>query len=141
MAMMARTKWKVRCQVISRIKLKNLLSFGPTGIDLELKSLNVLIGANASGKSNVIEALSLFQAMPVDLTEPIKDGGGVGDWLWRGDKRPTALIEAVVANPEGRQSLRHGFEFTEVGQRFEMVNEWIEDERTSASQKSPHFYY
>ncbi len=63
--------------LLSRIKLQNLLSFGPTGIDLELHPLNVLIGPNASGKSNVIEAISLLQAMPVDLTEPIRDGGGV----------------------------------------------------------------
>ena len=27
-----------------RIKLKNILSFGPDGMDLELKPLNVLIG-------------------------------------------------------------------------------------------------
>ena len=67
--------------------------------------------------------------MPVDLTEPIKDGGGVGDWLWRGAKRPTATIEVVVDYPRGKERLRHGFQFTEVGQRFEMVEEWIENER------------
>ncbi len=127
--------------MISRIKLKNLLSFGPTGIDFELGPLNVLIGPNASGKSNVIEAISLLQAMPVDLTEPIKDGGGVVDWLWRGAKRPTALIEVVVDNPSGTQSLRHGFEFTEVGHRFEMIEEWIENEHAYDGQPTPYFYY
>jgi predicted ATPase len=74
----------------------------------------------------VIEAISLLQAMPVDLTEPIKDGGGVGDWLWRGAKRPTATIEVRVNYPKSKTALRHGLQFTEVGQRFEMVEEWIE---------------
>ncbi|MGD0766681.1 MAG: AAA family ATPase [Tepidisphaeraceae bacterium] len=127
--------------MLSQIKLKNLLSFGPTGIDLKLGPLNVLIGPNASGKSNIIEALSLLKAMPVDLTEPIKDGGGVGDWLWRGAKRPTALVEVVVDFPFGKQALRHGFEFTEIGQRFEMVEERIENEHPYDNQQTPYFYY
>ena len=37
---------------IRRIKLQNLLSFGPDTTDLELGPLNVLIGPNGSGKSN-----------------------------------------------------------------------------------------
>ncbi len=127
--------------MLSQIALRNLLSFGPTGIDLPLRPLNVLIGPNASGKSNLIEAISLLQAMPVDLTEPIKDGGGVGDWLWRGAKRPTATIEVVVDYPQGRQALRHRFEFTEVGQRFEMVDEWIENEHAYEQHQRAYFYY
>jgi len=127
--------------MLSQIILKNLLSFGPTGIDLKLEPLNVLIGPNASGKSNLIEAISLLQAMPADLTEPIKDGGGVGDWLWRGAKRPTATIEVVVNNPKGKQPLRHRFEFTEVGQRFEMVDEQIENEHAYGKHDRPYFFY
>ena len=37
------------------ISARNLLSFGPDGIDLELGPLNVLIGPNGSGKSNLLE--------------------------------------------------------------------------------------
>ena len=36
------------------IRLENILSFGP-GVEFPLEPLNVLIGANASGKSNLIE--------------------------------------------------------------------------------------
>ena len=36
--------------LIHRLKVSGLLSFGPTGIDLPLKPLNVLIGPNGSGK-------------------------------------------------------------------------------------------
>ncbi len=43
-------------RLIQSIKLQNFLSFGPDTKEIELKSLNVLIGSNASGKSNLIEA-------------------------------------------------------------------------------------
>ena len=48
--------------MIRSISLKNLLSFGDPGVTLALKPLNVLIGANGSGKSNLIDAISLLQA-------------------------------------------------------------------------------
>jgi predicted ATPase len=63
------------------IQLRNLLSFGPDTPELELKSLNVLIGTNGSGKSNLIDAISLLQAAPRDLMEPIRIAGGIADWL------------------------------------------------------------
>lgn len=114
--------------MLSRIKLQNLLSFGPTGIDLELRPLNVFIGPNGSGKSNVIEAISLLKAMPVDLTEQIRSGGGVRDWLYGFGKGTIAGMEVVVEYPAGKQQLSHGLKFTEVGQRFEVDTEWIRDE-------------
>ncbi len=55
---------------IKSIKLTNLLSFGPDTEPLELGPLNVLIGANGSGKSNIIRAISLLQAAPTDLVAP-----------------------------------------------------------------------
>ena len=42
--------------LIHRLKVAGLLSFGPDGIDLPLKPLNVLIGPNGSGKSNTLLA-------------------------------------------------------------------------------------
>ena len=46
--------------LIRRLKLWNLLSFGPDATELELGPLNVLIGPNGSGKSNLIAALGVF---------------------------------------------------------------------------------
>ena len=43
---------------IESIRLDRILSFGPNDEAFELEPLNVLIGPNASGKSNFIEALS-----------------------------------------------------------------------------------
>ena len=59
------------------IRLDNILSFGPSEEEFVLEPLNVLIGPNASGKSNFIEALYLLRAAPWDLQMPIRQGGGV----------------------------------------------------------------
>ena len=57
-------------RLIQSLKLRNLLSYGPEGVEIELLPLNVLIGPNASGKSNLVEAIGLLAAAPRDLTVP-----------------------------------------------------------------------
>ncbi|MFM6201517.1 MAG: AAA family ATPase, partial [Dolichospermum sp.] len=49
---------------IHKIKLQNFLSYGSEGEEIELQPLNVLIGANTSGKSNLIEAIGILKATP-----------------------------------------------------------------------------
>ena len=49
-------------KLIESIKLQNFLSFGPNAGEIELKSLNVLIGPNASGKSNIAPRQPLYGA-------------------------------------------------------------------------------
>lgn len=63
--------------LLERIQLTNLLSFGPQTEEFELRPLNVLIGANGSGKSNFVEAIGLLQAAPVDLDGRVRVGRGV----------------------------------------------------------------
>ena len=55
-----------RC-LFQHLKLQGFLSFGPDGVDLALEPLNVLIGANGSGKSNTLEAFSLLRTAVRDL--------------------------------------------------------------------------
>src|SRR5436305_8721865 len=101
-------------RLLSRIKLQNLLSFGPSAAPLELENLNILIGPNAAGKSNLIEALSLIRATAVsatasnnDLRGVVRRGGGVNEWIWKGEKRKSASIDVVVNYPKGKHHLRH----------------------------------
>ncbi len=68
---------------LKSIKLQNFLSFGAASDKIELKSLNVLIGPNASGKSNLIDAINVLRESPKDLTSPVRVGGGVGMALER----------------------------------------------------------
>lgn len=128
--------------LIHRLKVSGLLSFGPRGLDLPLEPLNVLIGPNGSGKSNLLEILALLRAAPVNLPEPVKELGGVREWLWKGPVPiEEASIEAVVDYPAGKQPLRHALSITEHGDRFEVVDERIENEKAYRGKVDPHFYY
>lgn len=84
---------------IHRIKIENMLSFGPDARELELEPLNVLIGPNGSGKSNVIEAIGLLRAVPGDLSAPIEEGGGEDFWMWRGEENASEARLEVLIKP------------------------------------------
>ena len=126
---------------LRRIRAKNLLSFGPEGIDLEMSNLNVLIGPNGSGKTNLFEVIRLLQASPSDLSEPVRTGGGISDWIWRGQPKSSAKVEAIVENPGGHQRLRHVIEFRESGRRFTLVDERIENEHPYKDGADVYFFY
>ena len=128
---------------IKSIGLTNFLSYSSSTADTELRSLNVLIGPNLSGKSNLIEALAILRAAPKDLGEPIREGGGIGEWIWKGSKGPlNAEITVVLDNPSGPQDLRYRLIFTMVGQRLEIVDESLENkEKTHAWEEDVYFFY
>ena len=128
--------------LIHHLKVSGLLSFGPKGIDLPLRPLNILIGPNGSGKSNFLEVLSLLRAAPTKLPEPVKEMGGVSEWLWKGPKSKHAgSIDAVIDSPLGEMPVRHVLAITEHGKRFEVTDERIENERPREGTPDVHFYY
>ncbi len=97
-------------RLIEKLRLTNLLSYGPEGKEIELLPLNVLIGPNGSGKSNLIAALSILQAAPFDFSLPIRVGGGVAEWIYKGSSEATCFtIEATVSPvpPHFRETLRY----------------------------------
>jgi predicted ATPase len=125
------------------IRLRNILSFGPDTPEFELQSLNVLVGPNGAGKSNLIEAISLLQAAPGNLFEPVRAGGGIAEWLWKGSNNPLlrAEIEVTASYPQGGMPLRHRLQFAAVGQRPELVDEAIENEGLWPGKPDVDFYY
>lgn len=134
---------------IKKLRLSNLLSFPPNSEQaFELKPLNVLIGPNGAGKSNVIEALELLRATPTDFATAIRDGGGAGEWLWKGEEgEKTATIEIEtgelstgLTTPTGR-SLRYRLEFTSARHRVEVVDEAVEEAKAFPGYERPYFYY
>ena len=146
--------------LIRRLKVSGLLSFGPRGVDLPLEPLNVLIGPNGAGKSNLLEVLALLRAAPTGLAAPVKQAGGVGEWLWKmapplgawSDKSRTeasttwsgsgrAVVD-VILSPQGSDSpIRHVIEFTDHGGRFEVMEERIEKAEPYADRRDAHFFY
>ena len=91
--------------LIKSITPRGLLSFGPDTPPLELGMLNVLIGPNASGKSNLFDVFDLVRSIPSDLEEAVRSGGGAMNWLWASDYSRQPSLELVV-HP-GDLELRH----------------------------------
>jgi len=128
--------------LIHELKLTGLLSFGPATQTLEMRPLNVLIGPNGSGKSNLLEAVGLLRAAPRDLSAPVKEAGGVRDWLWKGDKSPKATIEAIVDYPDFADApIRHRISFAEHGRQFEVNSEQIENAYPLCGEDNPQTIY
>lgn len=128
--------------LIHSIKLNQFLSFGDSPEAVDLGPLNLVIGPNGAGKSNLLEAIALLQSAPDQLLKPIREGGGVRDWLHKGGSgTPVAALDVVLDNPKGPQPLRYGLEFTEVAQRFQIVDERIENEAPVDGKQQPYFHY
>lgn len=132
--------------LIETITLQNFLSFGSEAMELELKPLNILIGPNGSGKSNLIEAISILRSAVKDIMAPIREGGGVSEWLWKGGglANPIASIGVTVndASSFNKIPIRHQLSFTQLGQRFQLEDESIENSRPeSAKYQDVRFFY
>ena len=132
---------------IQTIRLDSILSYGPGTAEFPLEPLNVLIGPNASGKSNLIEALSILEGAPLDIQDPIRRGGGVRDWLWKGaEQSSTATLDVTVMYPillaSQAMPIRYRLTFNELVGRFYLVDEAIESERPLNSYEAqPYIYY
>jgi predicted ATPase len=131
------------------VQLVNFLSFGPERQTLELGPLNLLIGPNASGKSNLVEALALMRATPIlpqqtsssDVQSVVRRGGGPSEWVWKGAKTGAAQLEFVMANGDFRKPLRHVFSFGSREFEFQLWDERVEFFEPNSGESEPYFFY
>ena len=131
-------------QFIHRIRLRGLLSFPPGMEYLDLRPLNVLIGPNGSGKTNLIEAFELLGATPTDFASAVHNGGGAKEWLWKGEHpADTAELDLVTADaaPSTGRPLRYRLEFGSSNFRVEVIDEAIEEVKPDVGHNEPCFYY
>ena len=125
------------------IRLQNILSFGPDTPELTLEPLNVLIGPNASGKSNLIEALTLLAATPRDLQAPLREGGGVHEWLWKGVQQlGIAKIDVTVDHHAPKHPLRYQLSFRELPRHvFYLDSEVVNSPGLEEASESLYYIY
>ena len=130
------------------LHLKNVLSFRDA--EVHLAPLNVVIGPNASGKSNLIEAFSLLQAVPDDFARFFRINGPILDWIWKGDAEseaapPLAEITAVLENLEGKheaeKQLTYVLRLAGNNERLQVVGEKLENIRPYESYQNPYYYF
>ncbi len=131
----------VRPKAFKEITPRNLLSFGPKTAPLSLRNLNVLIGPNGSGKSNLLESIALLRSASSDLRQVVLKGGGVSEWIWKGEPHGVASVTVVATSENGGPALRHMISFRAEKQTFRIEDERIENEFPDEGEHGPHFYY
>ena len=118
-------------RVLRSLTLKNILSFGPDGQTLDLQPLNVLIGPNGSGKTNLIEVLNLIHVLPNKdyFSKFLSDAGGISEWIWKGEGgEPHLFIESEWENATGRP-LHHALALGVEGLKPQVIDEKIDDKK------------
>jgi predicted ATPase len=128
--------------LIRHLAPKNILSFGPDFPGLDMRALNLVIGPNGSGKSNLIELISLMRASVTEWRDVTRKGGGVGEWIWKGDPKGAATMEWIVRkSPRQPMPLRHKISFASVSSSFQLLDERIENELPQNDEADPFFFY
>jgi len=131
--------------MIQSIRLSNFLSFGNETEEIELRPLNIIIGANGSGKSNLLEAFDILKNAPSNISRPIREGGGISDWLYKGVARNSdATIDVVVANSlpwRKYEELRYRISFGAIGQGFEITDEHLVSKTPAPGEIKPYIFY
>jgi predicted ATPase len=129
---------------LQSITITNLLSFGENSQPLEFKPLNILIGTNGSGKSNLLEVLGLLHSASGDLADPIRAGGGIVEWLWKGTPSkyiPTASIEALVKAEQWQVPIRYRLAFTRTDYSIVIEEERIESAKPLGDYQNPFLVF
>lgn len=121
-------------RLIEKIRLRNILSFGDKGEEIELQPLNIIIGQNASGKSNLVDVIKLLRSLPQDkgLVNFISQNGGISEWIWKGKKfsrSDYSEIEFVSNYLEER--VGYGIFLSTISRGINVVEEIIENKRTN----------
>ena len=85
--------------MLRRLKVKNYKSL--RNLDLRLGRLNVLVGPNAAGKSNILDCLAFLSELATwrgtrsgsEPEGPFEERGEFGDIVWGGDKQQSVSFE------------------------------------------------
>lgn len=129
---------------IQRLRMPGLLSFPPDMDFFDLQSLNVLIGPNASGKSNFIETFELLRALPTDFAGAVRASGGVSELLWKGSLAPQPAVLDAEVDPAGDGSgprLRYRLSFGAAGPEISILDELIGDPQAGRGSEEPHYSF
>lgn len=120
---------------IQSLGIQNLLSFGERGARIELGPLNVLIGSNGSGKSNLLDIIYLLKTIPRDFEEGISDLGGISDCLWKGgSKAAIARLELGAYPRRAKIPVRYSLSFTKKAGKPAIIDEFVKSEESPKDQ-------
>ena len=133
--------------MIKKIKLTNFLSYGAEGVELEMRPLNIIVGPNGAGKSNLLEAIGFLPAATKTLAGPVRTGGGVSDWIYKGAEDGVAKLSVVLENTPANinlfaaPDLQYQIAFASVKDRFEVLEEKLSTTKPQGRCDKPYLYY
>ncbi len=111
--------------LISQLQLHNFLSFGAASPIIDLGPLNIIIGTNGSGKSNLGMAVELLRRIPLGFGKAVERTGDPRDLVFRGAQDGKATIRAVFENPDGRNVL-YSMSFILENARLRLAQELVQ---------------
>jgi predicted ATPase len=130
---------------LESIEISNLLSFSAQAPTLTLGNLNVIVGRNGSGKSNLIAAIDLMRKTVRDHQTGIRavldEGGGTLAWLHGRNPQASAKVDVVFSMAGGSIPLRHLFKFGIDAKRYALLDERVELRDPHPGHKEPVIYY
>src|SRR5712692_1816220 len=95
-------------------------------ITLPIKDFNVLIGANAAGKSAILDALRFLREgiHEGDFTSPVRRRGNMVHLAWKGEPAYQITLETRFSG-EGESELSWLVKFEKIGYDFVVVEEHV----------------
>ena len=116
-----------RPRQLRSLSLSNFLSYGPEGVEFTFGSLNVLVGPNGSGKTNLVEALRVMRSSTTGFGAPMITGGGVEAYVYSGKRYAEngATLDLHFHLPSFDKSVRHLVTFESRNGRPSLGDEWI----------------
>jgi len=101
-------------------------------VDLEIRPMMVMIGANGVGKTSILEAVSLLSASASgNLSDTLSAQGGVSSVLTRGDAQELTLQASVAVN--GHKPLDYQLQVRPKGTGHEIFKEELSQDQGLAS--------
>jgi predicted ATPase len=129
---------------LKSLHIQNLFSLGDESPEIELGDLNVLIGSDGSGKSNLTEIIGLLRNTPKDFADEVGAGGGISDLLWKRGSRARSITASIqaVASPVGvKRPLLDRLSFTKAAGLLKIVDERIDNEKPDEGHNKPYLYF
>ncbi len=98
------------------LKAKNFRSL--RDVDIEMEDFNVFIGANASGKSTILDALRFLHdgVHARDFEAPVASRGGILNLAWKGEE--AHQIDLAVTLQDGDEPIEWSVQITRQGYQF-----------------------
>lgn len=107
--------------------------------------VNILIGANGSGKSNLFEALALYYGAPTrDLAGLTRQSGSPMDYIFRGHltgQRAAAELDLEIQIEKQPSPIVQHLKLHASGAYFDILDERVEFSRSARGNTERYFFY